>query len=105
MGSSQNTEMYSIFTILRLVQLHTHNSLTELAISMKLRVYRFLDGKEWFVNNLVFVKQQTASGNTKANNYKYGAIRYYWDIKMVILVQIKLIVSTQTFINVVITAK
>ena len=69
----------TIFTILHLVvvvvvvvvQLHTHNSLTGLAISTKLCEYNRFTYEdvhrhiECFVNNVVLVKQQqTASGNT-----------------------------------------
>ena len=62
----------NIFTILHLdvvvvvvVQFHTHNSLTRLAISTKLCEYIDFHMEMFFVNNVVLVKQQqTASGNT-----------------------------------------
>ena len=72
MGKVLKLKKNNIFTILAVVvvQLHTHNSLTRLAISTKPFVYRFSyedvhQHINFFVNNVVLVKQQqTASGNT-----------------------------------------
>ena len=73
MGKVLKLKKKNIFTILAVVvvQLHTHNSLTRLAISTKLCEYIDFHMKMcisilfFFVNNVVLVKQQqTASGNT-----------------------------------------